>query len=239
MTHSRFGIVGLAVIALIGCTPAARAPGTESQPAPQAAPHESHVLNIVMRVEPFDITDSGSSRNNIGRAVFGASLVHLDRNEVPYGVLAESVPQLNTETWKLLPDGRMETVFRLRPNLTWHDGSPLTAQDFIFARRVNIARIEWGLAINASPEDSLTEDILAPDERTVVFRWRQPYVDGATPALRPVPQHILGPVLDQGVPDALGSHAYWTTEHVGAGPYRMVHWEPGSYIDGGAFAGYA
>src|SRR5439155_1245582 len=131
------------------------------------------------------ITDSGSSRNNIGRAVFGASLVHLDRNEVPYGVLAESVPQLNTESWKLLPDGRMETVFRLRPNLTWHDGSPLTAQDFIFARRVNIARIEWGLAINASPEDSLTEEILAPDERTVIFRWRQPYVDGATPALRP------------------------------------------------------
>src|SRR5439155_25776235 len=44
---------------------------------------------------------------------------------------------------------------------------------------------------------------------------------------------------DQGVPDALGSHAYWTTEHVGAGPYRMVHWEPGSYIDAGAFAAYA
>src|SRR5437899_2095995 len=106
----------------------------------------------------------------------------------------------------------METTFYLRPGLTWHDGVPFTPQDFIFARRVNIARVEWGLAIYASPEDNPTEEIIAPDEQTLIFRWRQPYVDAATPSLRPLPQHILGPVLDQGIPDALGSHPYWTTD---------------------------
>ena len=40
---------------------------------------------------------------------------------------AESLPQLNTDTWRVGSDGRMETTYRLRPNLTWHDGAPLTA----------------------------------------------------------------------------------------------------------------
>ena len=240
-SQARPRIVALLVlIAVVGCGPAARTPGSSaSQPAQQAPLQDTRPLNIVLRVEPFDITDSGSSRNNIGRALFGANLVHFDRNEAPYGVLAEAVPQLNTDSWRLLPDGKMETVFRLRSGLTWHDGSPFTAHDLVFGRRVNLARVEWGLAINASPEDNLTEEITAADDRTVVFRWKQPYFDAATPSLRPVPRHILGPILDQGIPDALGSHAHWTTEHVGAGPYRMMRWEPGAYIDAMAFPGYA
>jgi peptide/nickel transport system substrate-binding protein len=227
------------VIGLLGCGSAAPQRSSDpGQPAGEAG-RDARPLTIAMRVEPFDITDSGSTRNNIGRAVFGASLVHLDRNEVPYGVLAEGVPQLNSDDWRVLPDGKMETTFHLRGGLSWHDGTPFSAQDFLFARRVNMTSVEWGLAINASPETAITEEIVAPDERTLVFRWRQPYVDAATPSLRPLPRHILGPVLDQGIPDALGSHAYWTTEFVGTGPYRLSHWEPGAFIEGSAFAGYA
>jgi peptide/nickel transport system substrate-binding protein len=235
----RGGSLLCALIAVLGCAPATSPRGPAGGQPSDAAARESQPLNIAMRVEPFDITDSGSTRNNIGRALFGASLVYLDRNEVPYGVLAEGVPQLNSENWRVLPDGKMETTFRLRPGLTWHDGTPLSAQDFIFARRVNLTSVEWGLAINASPENTLTEEIVAPDERTLVFRWRQPYVDAATPSLRPLPRHILGPVLEAGVPDALGSHTYWTTEFVGAGPYRLARWEPGAFIEGTAFPGYA
>ena len=32
-----------------------------------------------------------------------------------------------------LNDGKMETTYRLKPNLTWHDGTPLTAGDFVFS----------------------------------------------------------------------------------------------------------
>lgn len=233
------GVLLCAVIALLGCGPAQRPASLGSEQSAETGQREGRPLSIAMRVEPFDITDSGSTRNNIGRAVFGANLVHLDRNEVPYGVLAEAVPQLNTDSWRLLPDGKMETTFRLRPGLTWHDGTPFSAQDLIFARRVNLARVEWGLSINASPEDTLTEEITAPDDRTLVFRWKQPYIDAATPSLRPLPRHILGPVVEAAVPDALGSHSYWTTGFVGMGPYRMVNWEPGAFIEGAAFAGYA
>jgi ABC-type oligopeptide transport system substrate-binding subunit len=33
----------------------------------------------------------------------------------------------------------METMYRLRPNLTWQDGQPLTAEDFVFGWQVSRA----------------------------------------------------------------------------------------------------
>src|SRR5262245_34801231 len=44
-------------------------------------------------------------------------------------MLAEAVPSLDNGLWKLLPDGRMETTWRLRESARWHDGTPLTAED--------------------------------------------------------------------------------------------------------------
>src|SRR5437870_10404950 len=33
-------------------------------------------------------------------------------------------------------EGTMETLYHLKPNTTWHDGRPLTADDFVFAHEV-------------------------------------------------------------------------------------------------------
>ena len=56
-----------------------------------------------------------------------AGLAINDERELPHPYLAEALPELNSDTWRVFPDGRMETAYRLRPNLTWHDGRPLTA----------------------------------------------------------------------------------------------------------------
>ena len=53
----------------------------------------------------------------------------LNERALPVPYLATALPQLETDTWRVLPDGRMETTFVLRPGLTWHDGEPLTAED--------------------------------------------------------------------------------------------------------------
>jgi peptide/nickel transport system substrate-binding protein len=240
LTRAQTSIALVVMIsALVGCAP--RQPTASSDPDQPPAQRESRPLNVVLRIEPFDITDSASSRNNFGKAIFGSTLVHLDRNENPYPVLAETVPQLNTDTWRVFPDGRMETTFRLRPGLVWHDGAPFTAEDFIFTRRANAARMDWGLSVSSiSPVEHRTiDEIVAPDARTVVFKWKQLYIDAGTPDVKPVPRHILEAVLDQGVSEAYGAHAYWTTQYVGVGPYRLSHWEPGAYIEGTAFDRYA
>ncbi len=196
---------------------------------------------IVLRNEPPDLIDSASSRNSISPAMFGAGLLEIDDRDEPYPVLAEAAPQLNSDTWRVFPDGKMETTYRLREGLTWHDGTPFTAEDMVFAQRVNAARMDWGLSVSAiSPvEHRAIESVTAPDPRTVVFRWKQPYANAEAPELRPVARHILEATLDAGQPELLGANPYWTREYVGVGPYKLVKWEPGAYIEATAFDRFA
>src|SRR5439155_20179268 len=99
-------------------------------------------------------------------------LSYKDEKQNPNPYLAQSLPQLNTDTWTVSPDGRMTTTWTLRPNLIWHDGTPLTSDDFVFAFRV-YAKPDLGAA-QSTPIKQI-ESIEAPDPRTVVIRWRQLY----------------------------------------------------------------
>jgi len=155
--------------------------------------------------------------------------------------LAESLPQLNTDSWRLLPDGRMETTYRLRPNLVWHDGVPLSAQDWVFAFQVYSVP-EFGQASSAPV--GLMESVDAPDESTVFIRWKQPYVDAGVlesagetggPSFPALPRHILSVPFAQGANEAFISHPYWSTEFVGLGPYKLDQWALGSFLEGTAF----
>jgi peptide/nickel transport system substrate-binding protein len=126
----------------------------------------------------------------------------------------------------------------LKPNLTWHDGTPASAEDWVFSHRV-YSNPDLGAATTAP--QGLIAEILAPDARTVVVRWKRPFPDAdaldarALPAL---PRHILEEPLSRGDPDAFASNPYWTRDFVGIGPFRLVAWEPGAYINAEAFAGY-
>src|SRR5207248_3247057 len=102
---------------------------------------------------------------------FNAWLAIQDSREQPRPYLAERLPRLNTDDWRVSPDGSMDTRYVLKENLTWHDGAPLTADDFVFAWQV-YARPELGVA--SLRPGSLMEDVSAPDPRTVRIRWRAP-----------------------------------------------------------------
>ena len=231
----------IAIIVAIACaSPSGRSDAPQPDSSAEATSN-ARTLVFVIRSEPLDLTDSASAMNSISLALFGADLVDFDEQDRPYPVLADAAPELNTDAWRLLPDGTMETSYHLRSGLVWHDGVPLTSDDFVFAQRLNAARFEWGLSVSSiSPIEHRTiAEVLAPDPQTVLIRWKQPYAPAIAPALRPYPKHILQATLDQGQADALGSHPYWTTEHVGLGPYRMTHWEQGAFIEGAAFDRFA
>src|SRR6185436_11850215 len=81
-------------------------------------------------------------------------------------VLAEELPSIKKGTWKIDTQKKtMITVYRLRPNLKWHDGKPYTSKDF-----------EFGWQIAKHPEfpmpDRLVPEMIAkietPDDRTIV-----------------------------------------------------------------------
>src|SRR5262245_10010937 len=71
---------------------------------------------IVTRVEPGflarkSLRQTGLTLGSTIRA-FNAGLAISDANDRPQPYLAETLPQLNTESWQVFPDGRMETTYR-------------------------------------------------------------------------------------------------------------------------------
>jgi peptide/nickel transport system substrate-binding protein len=133
----------------------------------------------------------------------------------------------------------METTYPLRANLSWHDGPPLTAEDFVFSWRV-YAEPQLGQA-SSTPFNSI-EEVVAPDPQTVVIRWKRPFplAGSLTGEFPPVPRHLLQPAFDQLQSGAIGADAfirqpYWTSEFVGAGPYKLERWESGVSLEGVAF----
>jgi peptide/nickel transport system substrate-binding protein len=198
-------------------------------------------LVVAVRGEPPSLASkpviafSGSLDNP--RELFNANLDFRDEREATRPVLAEALPQLNTDTWRVLPDGRMETTWKLKPGLTWHDGAPLSAKDFVFAWQV-YATPDFGQASTAPI--GFMEDVTAPDARTVVIRWKQPYPDAANldHAFQALPRHILAGPFAQLDPVAFAGLPYWTSEYVGLGPYWIAGWEPGTSLEATAFDGY-
>ena len=70
-------------------------------------------------------------------------------------VLAEELPSVKKGTWKIdLQKKTMVTVYKLRPNLKWHDGKPYTSKDF-----------EFGWQIAKHPEFPMPRSPGAGDDR--------------------------------------------------------------------------
>lgn len=253
MRVQRWIVTSLALTVLMACAPA-RAPSPSEAPrstdAGGTAPARStRTLVTAGRAElpslsPNPLQPLGFTTGSALR-IFNAGLTLNDGRGEPRPYLAETVPKLNTDTWRVFPDGRMETTYRLRPNLTWHDGTPLTPADFIFAWQVyQVPRLGYANA----PPYVFVEEITAPDPRTLVIRWREPYFHagaldiGEGSSNRPfpaLPRHILRPHFDQGDMDPFVALPFWSTEYVGLGPFRLDRWEAGAFVEGVAFDGHA
>jgi peptide/nickel transport system substrate-binding protein len=176
--------------------------------------------------------------------LFNAQLAIIDGRGETRPYLAEALPQLNTESWRVSPDGSMETTWKLRPSLTWHDGAPLTAEDIVFAWRVYSSP---AMSVFKSTPQDLMDEVLAPDPRTVVIRWKQTFAEADAIILEdldPLPRHLLEAdfATIQDMPDtrdAFLGRRYWATEYIGSGPFRLTAWEPGSHLEGVAFDDHA
>jgi len=237
----------LLTLGLAACGPTPRA-GDQPAPGSQPATTSSGPKTVTMVVR-YEVTDLAAKRlagapSDSTKRIFNATLALVDSTGVVRPYLAEALPQVNTDTWRVLPDGHMETTYRLKPNLTWHDGQPLTADDFVFAYGVYTAP---GLgAFTSRPQDQM-EDVVAQDPRTIVIRWKSLYGDAGSiinQDLDPLPKHILEAPFtsyqqDPASMDTFLGNTFWTLQYIGVGPYKLERWEPGNFIEGSAFDGHA
>lgn len=233
----------LLTLLLVSCASAQERPGSA---ATSNQPTQPQMLVLAHRYEPASLATKVLQSNgptNTTR-LFNAALSLIDDKGLARPYLAESLPQLNTDAWRVSPDGRMENTYLLRDGVTWQDGAPLTAEDFVFAFRVYK---NSGLPVFiATPQDAI-DSVQAPDRRTIVVQWRSLNANGGTLGfedLDPLPMHVLeGPFADYTEGrisgDAFLGNPLWTTEYVGAGPFRLEQWEPGVQLQGTAFAGHS
>lgn len=242
-TH-RWRLVGpcLALLLVIGCAAPGAPRGTDASSQGPAAPKR---ITIAIRGNPH----VAAAKLNIGNNFIGTSqlerlanagLLSSDPEGSLFPLLAEAVPTVENGLWKLLPEGRMETTWRLKPNLRWHDGVPLTAEDVAFAARVEQDR---ELAMTRNPAYESVDRVEAPDPRTVTIHWKRPFVDadsmfstGSSRAL-PLPKHLLEMQYEQNR-TAFTQSPYWNLEFVGSGPFKIREWAPDSYIVLEAFPDY-
>lgn len=230
--------LAFAVVAAAGCAPGSTTSSGNQSAA--AAVDQNRTLVVAVRGEPSGLSDKEfieSMRLRDTKRFFNAWLTLTDAQGQNSPYLAEALPQLNTDTWRVLPDGKMETTYRLKPNVTWHDGAPLTADDFVFAAQV-YRTADLGFALTA-PQQQMGE-VTAPDPRTVIISWKVQYPDAGTLSIgfEPLPRHILDTPFRELAPKALVALPFWSRDYVGLGPYRVDSWEPGAFVSGVAFDGH-
>jgi ABC-type transport system substrate-binding protein len=247
--HLRLTASILLVAVLTGCASGGGTPSApSSNPASarvegQPAPRTPRTLVTAIHVEPPSLVNRTPLRVGAGQAqflvlaMFEAGLGQLDEQDRAQPLLAEAFPQLDTDSWKVFPDGRMETTWKLKPNLTWHDGTPLSAEDWSFAWQV-FSTQQLGLS-TAAPFQQI-EGVTAPDARTISITWKVPYYDAGSltaygGTFPPLPRHLLQQSFDRGDAEAFANLPYWNQEFIGLGPYKLDRWNPGVAIEASAF----
>jgi peptide/nickel transport system substrate-binding protein len=232
------GWVGLLILAVSCASPPAppSSPSTSSAPA-SGAPAAPKRFTAAISGDPNTLSNSVARAGAGGVAgldalemfISSGLTVQDDRGE-RRPQLAEAVPTLENGQWRLLPDGRMETSWRIRPNAQWHDGTPITADDLLFT--VQVGQDREIPALSNAGFNSI-DGVEATDPRTVLVRWRQPFIlaDGlfSFDFALPLPRHLLERVYLEDKPNFTQA-PYWTSEFVGSGPYRVRQWVQGSHM---------
>jgi peptide/nickel transport system substrate-binding protein len=186
--------------------------------------------------------DAGTPSGRGGTAVFGVfedvdsfsefTMVSLLANQIADHMLFLTLlrydadlrlqPRL-AESWELADDASSVT-FRLRPDVRWHDGRPVTAGDVLFTYRTAVH------PETAYPQGAffrMVEGAEALDSLTVRFTFRGRHAEPLDPFTEwcVMPAHLLA-----GVPPAELANAAFNRAPVGNGPFRFESWRAGQSI---------
>jgi len=233
----------LLLVAQVGCAPGAP-PGPTSPSAQGAPPVDDGAnktlvfaqANTFAALGPF-ATNSTAGGGATLMGIHSTGLVSLDGQGKEVARIAAGIPALADGSLVLLPEGRMRTTWRLRPDVTWHDGTRFTADDVVFTQKVR-SRIIPGNPENVSP---YIEQVDVVDPLTVAITWKTTYYNALFLDFRSfwlLPRHLLAKALDENDAEAFLRNPYFTSEYVNLGPFRLVDWGLGQDMTFERYTGY-
>ena len=155
--------------------------------------------------------------------IWNAHAWDFDEENNPVPVLLTEIPSMDDGS--ISEDGTVITM-KLRPDLVWSDGTPLTAEDFIFTYEMYIDPANS--VASSYPYDTIAS-IEAPDPQTVVMTFEEPLASWLGTLWKGViPAHVLRPVYEA---EGTINNATWNfAPTVGCGPFVFDTWESGSFV---------
>jgi peptide/nickel transport system substrate-binding protein len=232
------------LVAAMGCAASPSGQVAGGGPAAAVTPARGGPKAITIAL-PIDPTALAGGMLGLGAATVpsryfkefpNAYLSTYNAQDEPVPWLTDELPSLDSGTWRVLDDGRMEVTWKLRRGIKWQDGAELTADDL---------RFSWEIGKDPTTQVApqsvarFVEAVVTPDPYTAVFTWAQASQLGAQAGVREfdvLPRHLLDGAERAGLLD----HPYFTDPgvFVGSGPFRPVTWEHGSSVTLEAFDGY-
>jgi peptide/nickel transport system substrate-binding protein len=188
------------------------------RPDAEEAPVEGGTA-IVSRISDFDafnqFVSTDYETSQVLRFMLFMPLVRLD-DELNYA------PYMADSMW--MPEDGSSISFRVREGLTWHDGTPVTADDIVWSGEMYM---NPDLAFANLQYFQFVDRIEKVDDRTVTFRFTEPHSDAPMDFVEwePMPKHLL-----EDVPAAQMRSAPFNRQPVGNGPFRFVSWSPNQQV---------
>lgn len=137
-------------------------------------------------------------------------LIQYDEDLQPRPWLAESWEMTDTSV-----------IFRLRDDVRWHDGQPVTAEDVKFT--FDLAKDPETASLLGSAYLNQVESATVVDPHTIRFGFVAPHAQALEDFWwPPLPKHLLGDV-----PPSELAQAAFNRKPVGSGPFRFGGWKPG------------
>jgi peptide/nickel transport system substrate-binding protein len=171
------------------------------------------------------VTENESSSGDIIRFLHASLL--------GYNLINQEVEPGLAESWSVAPDNKTWT-FKLRKNLRWSDGAPLTADDVTFT----FNDVIYNPDIDNVTRDALTVDgkkftVTKIDDLTIQVVTPEvyaPFLEGFGAGVPILPKHVLAKtVADKTFASAYGIN-WKPADIVGSGPYVIKEYKPAQSV---------
>ena len=173
---------------------------------------------------------ANGTKDQEGSRIFYEPLAVWDNDANLIPVLAAEVP--TRDNGGLAADGRSVT-WKLKRGVTWHDGTPFTADDCVFTWEYAKDPATAAVTVGAFKDVVVTK----VDSHTVRVAFAKPTPFWATTFVAAegmiIPKHLFAPYIG-----AKSRDAPTNLKPVGTGPYKFVDFKPGDVVRGEIYANY-
>jgi peptide/nickel transport system substrate-binding protein len=225
-----FVALGL-VLSACGGGAATQAPAATEAPAATQAPGAAEpaasaggggTVTLILPEEPttlnYFLADAAVVRQ-AAEATMMTGLVAINEKGEFIPMLAQELPTLDNGG---LSKDYLTVTWKLKPDLKWSDGKPITSDDIKFTWEV-LSNPNSGALSGTSGFDQIT-NVETPDDLTAVMTFSSPYPGYLNLyAFGLLPRHATGAPEDM-------PNWEWNRKPVGAGPFVVSDWASGESI---------